>query len=183
MSQTQKILNIKNKLTRKMSTLFQNLKMIKIKKLKTTNLKIYGLFILIALFFIVLWLGSIFFLVSHYGIPKDIASAGDMFGGIGALFSGLGLAGIIYALILQNREMKATRSSLRITARLSVLSALINEADNALMRYERWEKANAEKNNTKSKNQPDYSKAKKTVRNKLTTYRHELESLLQEYQP
>lgn len=128
-------------------------------------------FILISLICILLWLVSILVLAAFYGFPQSLSDAGEMFGGIGSLFSGLGLAGIIYALILQSKELDETQKALKVTARLSALTALIQEADAALLRYERWELSSS--NN-------DYSKSKKTVRDKMTVYRQELEKLLLE---
>ena len=129
------------------------------------------LFILISLICIVLWLASIPVLAIFYGFPQSLSDAGEMFGGIGSLFSGLGLAGIIYALILQSKELDETQKALKVTARLSALTALIQEADAALLRYERWDS---------SRDNGDYAKAKKTVRDKMGIYRQELEKLLLE---
>lgn len=129
------------------------------------------IFILISLVCIVLWLLSIPVLAIFYGLPQNLGDAGEMFGGIGSLFSGLGLAGIIYALILQSKELDEIQKALKVTARLSALTALIQEADAALIRYERWDS---------SADNSDYSKAKKTVRDKMTAYRQELEKLLKE---
>lgn len=61
--------------------------------------------------------------------------------------------------------MEANRQSLEIMA----LSALIQEADCALLRYERWEK---------SDNAGDYKNAKAKVRESLSDHRAKLEKLL-----
>ena len=50
---------------------------------------------------ITLWAGSGFILHS----VKNPGSFGDMFGAINALFSGLAFAGIIYAILLQRKEL------------------------------------------------------------------------------
>ncbi len=61
--------------------------------------------------------------------------------------------------------METNKQSLEIMA----LSSLIQEADCALQRYERWEK---------SENSGDYTEAKKTVRDKLKLLRERLENKL-----
>jgi hypothetical protein len=40
---------------------------------------------------------------------------GDMFGGVNALFSGLAFAGVIYAILLQRRELALQREELRLS--------------------------------------------------------------------
>jgi len=45
----------------------------------------------------------------------DIASFGDMFGGINAIFSGLAFLGVIYTIILQGKELQLQREELRLT--------------------------------------------------------------------
>jgi hypothetical protein len=43
----------------------------------------------------------------------DRGTFGDMFGGINALFSGLAFAGVIYAILLQRRDLELQRAELR----------------------------------------------------------------------
>ena len=135
--------------------------------------RFFGFFFL-GVLVIAIWLGSSFFLVELYGIPKTASEAGEMFGGVNALFSGLALAGVIFTVWLQsadlktneknlNKSMEANQRSMEIMA----LSALIQESDCALARYERWESADA-----------DYAKAKATVRKKLNEHRKKLELVL-----
>lgn len=51
------------------------------------------------------------------GVTESVAQLrglfGDQFGAVNALFSGLAFAGIIFSIVLQNRELKQTKSSLR----------------------------------------------------------------------
>lgn len=61
-------------------------------------------------FVIIAWLLNLFILI---GLDKnDRGTFGDMFGGVNALFSGLAFAGLIYAILLQHAELKATREEL-----------------------------------------------------------------------
>ena len=46
---------------------------------------------------------------------SDRGSFGDMFGSINALFSGLALAGVIYAILLQRKELSLQRQELELT--------------------------------------------------------------------
>lgn len=50
-----------------------------------------------------------------YGAPGNAGAAGDMFGSISSLFSGLAFAGLIMTLVLQKRELSLQRSELSYT--------------------------------------------------------------------
>lgn len=70
-----------------------------------------GLCLLLLAVFI-LWLA---YGVSAYNIPDQLersAQAGDMFGGITALFSGLAFAGLIFTLFVQKQELQYQRKEL-----------------------------------------------------------------------
>lgn len=134
------------------------------------------LFLVLVMAVVTIWYLSIDFTMSKYGAPTDVASAGDMFGGINALFSGLALAGIVFAVWLQTLDVQTNRENLQKTIEtnkqsleIMALSSLIQEADCALQRYERWEK---------SANSGDYGEASKTVRDKLKLHRERLEDKL-----
>ena len=136
------------------------------------------LFLLLIIVMITIWYFSIQFAIKMYGEPNDVAAAGDMFGGINALFSGLALAGVIFAVWLQTLDVKTNQENLEKTMRanklsleIMALSSLIQEANAALERYERWEK---------SEGAGDYSQAKSKVREKLKSHREKLESKLEE---
>ena len=136
------------------------------------------LFFLLIIVMITIWYFSIPFVTKMYGEPNDVAAAGDMFGGINALFSGLALAGVIFAVWLQTLDVKTNQENLEKTMRanklsleIMALSSLIQEANAALERYERWEKAEGA---------GDYSQAKSKVREKLKSHREELERKLEE---
>ena len=127
---------------------------------------------------ITIWYFSIQVVIRMYGEPNDVAAAGDMFGGIDSLFSGLALAGVIFAVWLQTLDVKTNQENLektmranRLSLEIMALSSLIQEANAALERYERWEKAEGA---------GDYSQAKSKVREKLKSHREKLESKLDE---
>lgn len=73
---------------------------------------------------VVLWTASLFLVpyffsknIESESIFKGMTSSsfGDMFGGVNALFSGLALAGIIFTIFLQRKELKLQRKELRST--------------------------------------------------------------------
>lgn len=63
-------------------------------------------------FVVVSWLATGYFLV---GDKTGRGTFGDMFGTINALFSGLAFAGVIYAILLQRKELKYQREELKLT--------------------------------------------------------------------
>jgi len=135
------------------------------------------LFLGLLVVILVAWYFSITFVTGIFGEPKTLSESGDMFGGVNALFSGLALAGVIYAVILQTVDVKTNQKNLeksieanRVSSELVALAALIQEGNSALERYDRW-----------SENSPkDYSKAQKTVRDKIKLYREQVEQRLSE---
>ncbi|HWE37134.1 MAG TPA: hypothetical protein VG406_11255 [Isosphaeraceae bacterium] len=65
--------------------------------------------------------------------PLSLGDFGDSFGFVNALFSGLALAGVIYAIILQRRELSLQREDLALTRRELHRSAEAQErSENAL---------------------------------------------------
>ena len=124
----------------------------------------------------VLWLLSIPIMYLFFPRPVTAHDFGDMFGAINALFSGLALAGVIYAVLMQTEDIKNNQTQIEksiraseISAKLAAYSALLQESDNALERYERWEQ--------KSKD-ADYKVVKEKVRKNITSYRAEIEQLV-----
>ena len=89
---------------------------------------------LITLFVIILflWLLTWFILVQVVDEPDERGMFGDMFGSVNALFSGFALAGIIYTIWLQRKELKLQRKELRETRREFV-------EQNNTMRAQRFE--------------------------------------------
>ena len=135
-------------------------------------------FILLLVVITGLWFFSIEFVVQQFGLPANAAEAGDMFGGINALFSGLALAGVIFAVWLQTKDVQTNQKNLEKTIEsnkqsleIMALSSLIQEADSALLRYERWEQKEGAGN---------YENAKAKVREKLVLHRNKLEKKLTE---
>ncbi len=55
---------------------------------------------------------AIYYIFGSWG---DRGSFGDMFGAVNTLFSGLALAGVVYAIILQSRELALQREELSMT--------------------------------------------------------------------
>lgn len=124
------------------------------------------------------WALSVPLVLVFFSLPDDAGAFGDMFGAVNALFSALAFAGVVYALILQDRESKNNawqfQQSLRATelsARLTAYSTLLQECDSALQRYERWEATSPN---------ADYKNVKETVRKKMSEYRAEVERLASE---
>jgi hypothetical protein len=81
---------------------------------KPRNDPIKGLVILIICFFI-LWGISWGAMIYYIDDWNKRGSFGDMFGSINALFSGAALAGIIYTIFLQRRELQLQRRELELT--------------------------------------------------------------------
>jgi len=61
-----------------------------------------------------LWLATL--AVGHFFFAtwEGRGQFGDLFGSINALFSGLAFAGLIYAILLQRRELNLQRTELRL---------------------------------------------------------------------
>src|SRR5262245_56556698 len=64
----------------------------------------------------VVWLASAYIMAWIYPEPMDNRGiAGDQFGAVNALFSGLAFAGLITTLLLQRKELELQREELRMT--------------------------------------------------------------------
>jgi hypothetical protein len=96
----------------------------------TKPLGFIGLLLLMA----VLWAISGWWINKYYGGDGTLRGTfGDMFGAVNALFSGAALAGIIYSIMLQRKELKDTRAELKRTAnaheetvKLGAYTAMLN---------------------------------------------------------
>ena len=73
------------------------------------------LFYVIPVAIILLWIISIVVLYLISNNPAERGQFGDMFGGVNALFSGLALAGVVVAIILQKNELELQRKELEDT--------------------------------------------------------------------
>lgn len=63
------------------------------------------------------WAISWIFVVDLIPDPSGRSAFGDMFGAVNSLFSGLAFAGVIYAILLQRKELKMQRQELKMTRR------------------------------------------------------------------
>ena len=64
---------------------------------------------------LLVWLASWVVVTKNLQGWEERAGFGDMFGAVNALFSGLALAGIVYAIFLQRQELELQREELRYT--------------------------------------------------------------------
>jgi hypothetical protein len=64
----------------------------------------------------VLWLLSIPIMYLFFPRPVTAHDFGDMFGAINALFSGLALAGVIYAVLMQTEDIKNNQTQIEKTS-------------------------------------------------------------------
>ncbi len=88
--------------------------------------------LLVVLAIIVIWVASVAAIMILVPNWSDRGTFGDMFGAPSALFSGLALAGVIYAIILQRQELQLQRHELKLTRRELQRSAEAQEKDHAL---------------------------------------------------
>ena len=70
--------------------------------------------VIVATFVLIVWLGT--FLLVRWALPDWAARGqfGDIFGSVNALFSGFAFAGLIYAILLQHKELGLQREELRL---------------------------------------------------------------------
>ncbi|HMJ08526.1 MAG TPA: hypothetical protein VK468_05950 [Pyrinomonadaceae bacterium] len=64
---------------------------------------------------VALWVLSYVTIWTYFGKLDDASRFGEMFGAINALFSGLALAGIVFAILLQRKELQLQREELKST--------------------------------------------------------------------
>ena len=64
---------------------------------------------------IVVWLLVGLMPIFIYCDPTQRGTFGDMFGAVNALFSGMALAGVVYAILLQREELRLQRQELELT--------------------------------------------------------------------
>lgn len=74
-----------------------------------------GGFFVFAIFVIIIWLANFWVMPSVFSKPTEAGTAGDMFGGVTALFSGLAFAGLISTLLMQRKELEYQREELKLT--------------------------------------------------------------------
>jgi len=76
-----------------------------------------------------------------YKAPSNAGEFGDMFGGVNALFSGLAFVGVIYAILLQRRELQLQREELQQTREELEGQKLQLEAQNRTFRQQTFDNA------------------------------------------
>jgi len=59
-----------------------------------------------------LWFGTLYLTPRYYQPPENSGTFGDMFGSVNALFSGLAFAGLLFAILLQRKELQLQRQEL-----------------------------------------------------------------------
>ena len=62
---------------------------------------------------IILWAANTIFAIYYFPKPEQIGQFGDMFGAVNSLFAGLAFAGVIFAIILQKKELELQRQELK----------------------------------------------------------------------
>lgn len=72
-------------------------------------------FLLFSTVVILLWAANLLIYPYFYGRPENVGVAGDMFGGVTALFSGLAFAGLISTLLMQRHELELQRRELELS--------------------------------------------------------------------
>lgn len=72
-------------------------------------------FIYITIAIVLVWIIFMIAMFFIYSNPTDRASFGDMFGAINTLFSGIAMAGVIVAIIMQKQELEMQRKELELT--------------------------------------------------------------------
>lgn len=136
------------------------------------------IFIILIISIISLWIFTLFFITDKFEIALRITSLNDIFTGINSLYSSLAFAGIIFAIIILAINTNVNRTKLEELTQshnkhleIIALSALIQECDSTLHRYDRWEEAGI---------MGDYMNAKTSVRDKMNTYRENLNKKYEE---
>jgi len=130
------------------------------------------IFILLMLLTAGLWyLSIVFFSNKINGISAEIT---DNIIISNSLFMALSLAAISFAIILLSLKVNTNQINFEksvlinnIHIEIIALSSLIEECDNTLHRYDRWEEAGIK---------GDYMNAKTSVRDKMNSYRERLEN-------
>ena len=80
--------------------------------------------------------GSAVVIVVSFSTWTDRASFGGMFGAVSSLFSGLALAGVVYAILLQRQELALQRQELELTRAELERAATAQEASAALLKQQ-----------------------------------------------
>ena len=104
---------------------------------KPNQISLKPLAFLLAIVF-TLWLISWWLVANLFCTPVDRGLFGDMFGGVNALFSGLATAGVVFALILQRKEISIALSGIaRNESARQETESLLREHREALLKVTR----------------------------------------------
>ncbi len=79
----------------------------------------------------------VYFIIVRHSYPDLISRAqfGDLFGGLNTLFSGLAFGGVVYAILLQRKDLELQREELKLTRQELKRTAKAQEkAEEALSR-------------------------------------------------
>jgi len=138
------------------------------------------IFILLLITTTALWYFSIIFFSNETNLTHTGISENDISSILNSLFLSLALAASSFAIIILSLNIKSNKTALEKSLSLNnihleiiALSALINECDTTLQRYDRWEDAGIK---------GDYMSAKSSVRDKMNIYRQTLENRYEDIQ-
>lgn len=79
----------------------------------TRRLTILMVFVFIAI--TIFWIVSYWTIAKYFGNPSNAADVGQLFGAIGALFSGWAFCGVLWAILLQRHSIEIQREDLKAT--------------------------------------------------------------------
>lgn len=107
--------------------------------MKTSQRNIIYLLGLFA-FVIISWISSFFVTASFFEYASnhfcfevsDVGAFGDSFGAVNALFSGLALSGLVFTIILQQRELSAQRDEFIAATRVQSCDAILRFLENEI---------------------------------------------------
>ena len=82
--------------------------------------------IVLALLVVAVILSTFLFLPMRYGHPDNPGVFGDRFGAANALFSGVGFIALVYAVLIQLRELQDQRTNFQDSLRLAAMAPLLS---------------------------------------------------------
>lgn len=97
------------------------------------------IFAVVAIIVIALCVAYFFIIQSKISSPEERGNFGDMFGAIGALFSGLAFAGVIVTMMQQKEELELQRKELKQTNLSLELQRKEMESQNRTIMLQRFE--------------------------------------------
>lgn len=145
---------------------------------------------ILILFFLLLWIASVFYAVWIADSLEKAASLGDSFGGISALFSGFALAMTVYSMIQQQKQstnfehvtltslqnqaeaLKALEAALLSqskVAQITAAAAMIDRLDLRISNLKSWGEAKGDENH--------YRKGIDAAKVKIKDYEHKISEI------